>query len=329
MDLDPPAHRPSAALALLKWPAILALVGFVVSEILTDSVYFLQWLWFVPRPVLAGAALAWALLALAAVRAFGRGRPEARALRIAALVALALGAFGAARMWGVPAGRPADTVRVLHWNTSYPVGEEVPEGIEDRLLALDVDLMILTDPGMLVLGERAERFAAAGYALCRPGRFAVLSRLPIAEAVPIVAAKRGSASRVRVETAFGPLSIRAIDLPSDPRLSRVENARELAANIARADASRPDMLIGDFNIPGGSWSLGAFGDGYRDAFADAGSGWGGTYPRGIPLWRIDLALVRAPWRPVRAEVLDLDGKRHRAQLVDLRLDRSAGVPANR
>jgi hypothetical protein len=321
MVSDSPVHKPSVALALLKWPAIAALVGFVVSEILTDSVYLLQWLWFVPRPVLAGGALGWALLALAVVRAFGRRRREARALRVVALGALALLFFGAARMWGVPTERPADTVRVLHWNTSYPVGEEVPERIEDRLLALDVDLMILTDPGMLVLGERAERFAAAGYRLYRPGRFAVLSRLRVVEAVPIVAAKRGSASRVRVETAFGPLSIRAIDLPSDPRLSRVENARELAASIAGVDTSRPDILIGDFNIPGGSWSLGAFGEGYRDAFAEAGSGWGGTYPRGLPLWRIDLALVRDPWQAVRSEVLDLHGKRHRAQVIDLRGDR--------
>lgn len=137
-----------------------------------------------------------------------------------------------------------------------------------------------------------------------------------------MAAKRGSASRVRVETPFGPLSIRAIDLPSDPMISRVGNARELAANIANVDASRPDLLIGDFNITGGSASLRAFGEGYVDAFAEAGSGWGGTYPSDVPMWRIDLALVRAPWRPVRAEVLDLEGKRHRAQWIDLRVDGS-------
>ena len=65
-----------------------------------------------------------------------------------------------------------------------------------------------------------------------------------------------------------------------------------------------------------------FGSGFEDAFARHGSGWGGTYPREYPLWRIDLALVRAPWRVLRAEVVDLKGKRHNAQVIDLRRDAS-------
>lgn len=320
MMSEPTAPKPSPLLSLLKWPAIIALAAFVVSEALTDSIHALQWIWFVPRPLLAGGALAWSLLALGVVRACGRGRPEARGLWIvAALCSLCL-LHGLAQMWGLPKARPAGALRIVHWNPSYPVGEEVPEGIADAVLSLDADIVVLTDPGMLVVGERAQRFAEAGYALFRPGRFALLSRLPVREAVPILATAGGSASRIAIETPSGPITIRAIDLPSDPRLSRRDNAREVAAAIGSVDASVPDMLVGDFNTPGGSASLRAFGTGYEDAFARHGSGWGATYPREYPLLRIDLAFVREPWRVLRSEVVDLKGKRHRAQVIDLRRD---------
>ena len=91
--------------------------------------------------------------------------------------------------------------------------------------------------------------------------------------------------------------------------------------IDAIDRSTPDVILGDFNITGGSDSLRQFGEGYRDSFADAGAGWGGTYPREPPLWRIDLTLVHVPWRTLRAEVIDLHGKRHRAQVVDIQRTR--------
>jgi vancomycin resistance protein VanJ len=145
----------------------------------------------------------------------------------------------------------------------------------------------------------------------------VLTRARLIEAVPLAASRRGSASRIVVETRDGPLAIRAIDLPSDPRLSRRATAGELVKTIDAIDRSTPDVILGDFNITGGSDSLRQFGEGYRDSFEDAGAGWGGTYPRETPLWRIDLTLVRTPWRTLRAEVIDLHGKRHRAQVVDI------------
>ena len=54
-----------------------------------------------------------------------------------------------------------------------------------------------------------------------------------------------------------------------------------------------------------------------EAFADAGTGWGGTYPRAWPYWAIDQTLVHAPWKALRAQIVDPGRSRHRAQLVDL------------
>lgn len=318
MVSEPTRPKPSFLLALLKWPAICTIVAFVASEVFTDSSLFLQWVWFVPRPLLAGAALAWALLAVAVVRACGARRPEMRGLLVVAALSLACLAFGLLRMWGFPKDRPTEGLRIVHWNASYPADEDIRPGVVDALFDLDADIIVLTDAGQLATGERALRALAAGYEVYRPGRFAVLSRLPVLEATPIAAAKRGSASRIRIGTKWGDISIRAIDLPSDPRVSRTENSRALASAIAAVDASSPDILVGDFNVPGGSGSLESFGRGYLDAFGEAGVGWGGTYPAGTPMWRIDLTLVRPPWEALRSEIVDLNGRRHRAQVVDLR-----------
>lgn len=313
--------QPSRVLSLLKWPAILMLVAFVFSEIVTDSIPLLQWVWFVPRPLLAGAALLWSLLAIAVVRACGRRRPEMRGTLVVGALCVASLLFGVLELWGLPKERPADSIRIVHWNASYPGDEDIGPTVIDALLDLDADVVVLTDPGQLASGDPALRAIAAGYRIHRPGRFAVLSRLPVVEATPIASAKAGSASRIVVETGNGPISIQAIDLPSDPKLPRKETAANLASIIRAVEGSSvdPHVLIGDFNTPGGSSSLRVFwwGD-HVDAFAKAGTGWGGTFPVEFPFWRIDLTIVREPWIPVRAETVDLNGRRHRAQVVDLR-----------
>ena len=319
---DSTVPKPSLLLSLLKWPTIVALAAFAASEFLTDSIQMLQWMWFLPRPFVAGSAFVWAMLALGVVRACGRRRPEARGLVISAGLSIAFLCVGFLEMWGLPKEQPADTLRIAHWNASYPTDQDISDQALDGLLDLRADIVVVTDAGQLAVGDRALRCVAAGYEIHRPGRFTVLSRLPVTEATPIAATKRGSASRIVVSTKWGPISIRAIDLPSDPRLPREQTAGELARVVASVDASSPDLLIGDFNTPGGSDSLRAFGTGYVDAFASAGSGWGGTYPARYPFWRIDLSLVRAPWQAQRAEAIDLDGRRHRAQLIDLLRDGS-------
>lgn len=302
---------------ILKWPTLIALAVYVVSEVITDRFALLQWLWWIPRPILAGASLAWLVVPLTASLLRRDGARERRVLAWIAGAALCFLAHGTLQLWGMPKERPMPSVRIVHWNASYPAEEEVAEWIVDAVLGLDADVVVMTDPGMLIFGDRADRFAAAGYQVHVPGRFAVLARSSVIEALPLAASKRGSASRIVVTTEQGSLAIRAIDLPSDPRLSRMETAGELAATIAARDDSTPDVILGDFNITARSASLEQFGTGYRDSFADAGTGWGGTFPRARPLWRIDLTLVRPPWQTVRAEIIDLYGKRHRAQVIDL------------
>ncbi len=129
----------------------------------------------------------------------------------------------------------------------------------------------------------------------------------------------------------------ALDLPSDFNLSRWKVMREAAATLrdgevrtyARTvgglDEARPvqrgfpapDIIVGDFNTPRGSASFDEIAPGMEHAFDQAGWGCAATWPGGWPLFAIDQAFVRAPWRAVRYQVPDLIEARHRAEVFDL------------
>lgn len=69
-------------------------------------------------------------------------------------------------------------------------------------------------------------------------------------------------------------------------------------SLAMVGFPEPDVMIGDFNIPRGSWSLGVLtsGPGWttRGAFEEAGLGHAATWPLKTPLWHIDQTFL-APW----------------------------------
>lgn len=126
----------------------------------------------------------------------------------------------------------------------------------------------------------------------------------------------------------------AIDLPSDPLEARAPLARA-AARAIRGHArdlggaglealAAPDLIVGDLNIPRGSWSLrGLLPEGFRDAFDDAGRGRAGTWPARFPIWQIDHLFVGPGWRAVRYEQVDTGRGDHRVQVGDLAARRGA------
>lgn len=102
-----------------------------------------------------------------------------------------------------------------------------------------------------------------------------------------------------------PITIWYIDLPSDPFVFRrdiVEFARAKCERWVKEINPRtgtpllppPDVIIGDTNIPRGSWSLGQFWSGMHHAYDDAGWGLSATWPRAFPLMHIDHTLL-SPW----------------------------------
>ena len=308
--------RESWRFRLAMTPALLAIACTVVSDITTDRWSFAQSIWWIPRLPLALAALVWMVgvtsYARWRVRDFSAAKRGVRWSACALLFVL----FQLFFMYGIPSARPSGALRIVHWNASF-IEEEFADDAVRQLIELDGDAIVLTDAGTPVLSHGLERFTAAGYTMARPGRFTLLSREPIIEASPILASRSRYVSSIRLATHLGPLSIEAIDLPSTPSIPRAILMRSLAADLASVRSTLPELFIGDFNITRGSFSLTLLADDAVEAFATAGTGWGGTFPRTKPFWSIDLALVRKPWIPLRSDIVDFGFGRHRVQVVDL------------
>lgn len=138
-----------------------------------------------------------------------------------------------------------------------------------------------------------------------------------------------------------PLVVWVVDLPSDLSLHRMKVAEEAMETMRRwkgrprvrnadgayvAGESREgfpgaDVIVGDFNIPGGSASMTRFGADLRDAYREAGSGYAATFPRGMPLWRLDQVLVGDDLRAVSYQTRDMATGTHLLQMADLVIPR--------
>jgi vancomycin resistance protein VanJ len=176
---------------------------------------------------------------------------------------------------------------------------------------------------------RVERLRAgfAGYAFWSSGQFAIASRFPIEDAElppPLDGDDRPlprNYARCRLITPAGPIRLYAVHpisphgafdelrgreltdaFPSELIIDRSARAivaentsRRLAQLRALADDARqspdPVLIAGDTNLPELSWARATLLGDYRDAFTDAGRGFGYTYPAQRRAWmRIDRLL---------------------------------------
>ncbi|MEY3026672.1 MAG: hypothetical protein RLZZ238_1569 [Planctomycetota bacterium] len=300
----------------LALPSVLALVVLVASQILTDRIGALQFLWWTPRIALAVPAFTLLMLLLFAawiLRAPVRARRE---LAAGVGAALLVGVWCTWSDWGFARAPDGDAFRFAHWNACSVNREEAPKAI-NAIIAFDADAVLLTDPGAAFSGDGAARLEELGYAIHRAGRFAIISRAPVVEATPIYSARGRSLSRFVLATAQGRLAIDAVDLPSETTMPRYISVRNFVAEVEPLRGEAADLVVGDFNITRGSASLSLLAPGAVEAFAASGAGWGGTFPREWPLFAIDQTLVNPGWKALRSRIVDPGLTRHRAQRVDL------------
>lgn len=148
-----------------------------------------------------------------------------------------------------------------------------------------------------------------------------------------------------------------IDLPSDPTLSRhamaLDTSRQLAAwkgtifrrgpdgppqheggpprtewlpdtSLRTTGFPKPDVMIGDFNIPRGSRSLDLLtrGEGWtmENAFDQAGIGYVATWPIEFPLWHIDQTFIADGLRATSYKAVNPRAGLHWIQVVTLGTD---------
>jgi hypothetical protein len=316
-------NEPWTLLRCAKIPAAVAILCLLVSDFLTDSVTALQWLWWVPRYLLASGAFLWIAAVFVCAAWIARDKAEARRAGVWSAVAALLVLVSFARLWGLPSERSADALRIIHWNASQLHADFAPEAAR-QLRELDPDIFIFTDTSPGLAQECHRVFVPEGYRVESAGKFIAFSRAPVGEARALVASRDRYVSRFRFETSQGELVVEPIDLPSRTTLPRYVLMRSLRADLVKvredAKLGEPDMMCGDFNIPRGSASLELIIPEAHEAFAVAGTGWGASYPRSWAFLGIDLTLVRLPWRPVRSELVNFGFGRHRVQVVDLMRD---------
>lgn len=185
------------------------------------------------------------------------------------------------------------------------------------------------------------------------------SRLPLSDPEAFRLGDWGNElHRVRVSTPWGRIGLYNVHLPNPTDPGNADEDRGLLAAMwafdpARRDAEldaladrlagddAPFIIAGDFNVAAGSRAYRRWPTGWRDAFAEAGRGFGPTYPapdhehegdeprwikRSFALIRIDYILTSGDLRPRRAWTEELVDTDHLAVLADLDL---SGVPTGR
>ncbi len=251
----------------------------------------------------------------------------------------------------LPARPAGPTFRVLSYNTGHAV-----DGVES------LRALVRGTGADLVLFQWTSHEAEAalrgpgfeGWTVRRAGQFTVASRFPVRsiEAVGFPAPPDGAlpCAHAVVESPLGTVDVYAMrpksarielaarrkmglrhrvaefveDLESG-RLAASAALRESQTRSVAAEAARARHLVliaGDSNLPGGSRLLRTALGGYRDAFAEAGWGFGYSYPARLPWMRLDRVLLGPGLRAVSFAVQGRRVSGHRAILAEI-----AGAPA--
>lgn len=345
----------AGAWGLLGW--------WMLGRGLSDRFTWSQWALWTPTELvvaLMGAliAIVWAIRTLT-----GTGRTRGRTLRIVWAAVLAWLILVPWRAW-VPIGRalfgtPAPAMTVMFWNANAVDGPTLHKALPDR--PLDLLIIVNADPRVdwtLVSQQVGDGATAKGL-----GRAKIITKHQIlrwgSTSLGLAGRVQGTRQEGRwtdsgwagffeIDTAdeLGEtIVVWVIDLPSDPSIPRVSMTRAAAdaihdwvgpamtmidgtPTVHPLDAPgfpEPDIIIGDFNIPRGSWSLAAITDPLANAWTDGwmglglGGGYGplGSWPRTRPVFHIDQTFLARDLRSCSYELIDLGVGMHRAQVVGI------------
>lgn len=124
---------------------------------------------------------------------------------------------------------------------------------------------------------------------------------------------------IRGRPPFSPATI--IDYLREMRSGFIRRAWE--AGTIRTLIEReedPVVVSGDFNCTPNNWAYRHLAPGFKDAWVEAGHGWGATYYSAFPIWRIDYVLASPELVPVSADVFPIatDVSDHRALVARVR-----------
>jgi endonuclease/exonuclease/phosphatase (EEP) superfamily protein YafD len=284
---------------------------------------------FVPR---------WAFLIplIGVAASVGRSRDRRAALLLAMGVVITLGPLMG---WNWPApwfaststNTGTDRLRVMTFNEEND--HFTPRALIDLLERERIDLVCLQE--WYPAPEVEAYFARSWYA---DPSGSVLSRHPIVRSLDPQAGRQSDPNLVRVlvQAPSGRVIQLALVHGESMRFGLDELARvdvhgletviaKRAARLRRIGAALnvhadvPTLVAGDFNTPSPSPMLRALGLRFRDAFAEAGLGYGHTWPSVLPGLRIDYVFVSPEWDVRDCWVGPRLGSDHRPVIAEVEL----------
>jgi endonuclease/exonuclease/phosphatase (EEP) superfamily protein YafD len=224
-------------------------------------------------------------------------------------------------------------VRVVSWQLRAAGGS--PEQLRAALQQADPDLILLQAIDGRIFDVLEDAISDRSWV--RQDQYAVGSRWPVRFLGAAAPADNGwrSWARFAVDAPMGMLDV-FVAHPHSPRallrgglrkglagdreeMRALERAlREIDETVRHGGALR--IVAGDFNVPGGSGLWRGLFPGAADAFAEAGNGYGYTFPlrgRWVPWMRLDRVLTGEGWKATRAELIGRRGWDHAGVLVEL------------
>lgn len=306
----------------------LLLILWMVGPAASEWHHRLQPLVWVPDWVWLGAIAPLGLAGLLAAIARSGSIAVRSARAVLAILPIALVADGVLeRDWRPLGPSPRDDAsRLVFVNANHPPQEKAAE-VVDSILALDPEVVVVTNPGWLA---SAWRTRAASEVAGTPWRVRWVN--------PVMVATRGGGASLRTVVRAGEVAavwarfdagttdrlgveeILVVDLPSDQTVDRGGLVDELAESIeqdARSSGRRPRLVLGDLNLTPRTPALDRLVPGMKDVFSRYGAGWSATWPRTLPVVRIDFVLAAedVPVRGVRT--FDPGAGNHRGIVIEL------------
>jgi len=229
--------------------------------------------------------------------------------------------------------RTMQSVRIVTWNLHNRVAG-LP-AIKAQLEALKPDIVCLQE-------AYDKRFldALPGAESARLSELVTLSRLKVVHSGPVQHPPRHRDLRVplevRVETSMGELSVLNVHLfsyrplPASELWSRSTRRHVLQAIQFRSEGldlveqwlgeqPGPNVVAGDFNTPPRGRLYARVASRLTDSFYATGNGFGWTFPREFPLWRIDYVWVGKGVRALDCRPVSCPPSDHLPVVADLRI----------
>ena len=238
--------------------------------------------------------------------------------------------------WPVPeweAGRAAGKgMRVVSLNCGSGSIDAAGEAA-----SLQPDVLLLQEPpsceGLERLALRV--FGPDGAVLCGVGASILVRGQILSGEIPEPLGQNYAQARVRLKSG---LEFEAVSLHLGPpavwyglwkaenwraqtehRRARREKLREMMRGLEAVPWAMPLVVAGDFNSPGRDALFRVLKPRLRDAFSEAGRGWGKTVTNDMPLFRFDQVWVSPQWRPAAVKALRTRRSDHRLVVCDLLL----------